>query len=60
MNRIGILVAWLAVAAASVSSAGEIGYIEDFALAKDRSVPLKNLIPEWRRARDSDATRLRR
>ncbi|MCH7685990.1 MAG: hypothetical protein IH899_04795, partial [Planctomycetes bacterium] len=45
MNRIGILVAWLAVAAASVSSAGEIGYIEDFALAKDRSVPLKNLIP---------------
>src|ERR1051325_9765845 len=29
----------------SVASAGEIGFIEDFALAPDRTVPLKQLIP---------------
>ncbi len=45
MNRVGIFVAWLTLAAATTSSADEIGYIEDFALAKDRTVPLKQLIP---------------
>jgi len=30
---------------ATAGLAGEIGFVEDFALAKDRSVPLKQLIP---------------
>src|SRR2546425_9355348 len=29
----------------SVASAGEVGYVEDFALAKDRAVSLRQLIP---------------
>jgi len=49
--------------AASLCPAGEIGYVEDFALAKDRAEALKQLIPgtdnyyypgfpRWRCARD--------
>ena len=38
------LVAVLGVAA-SVCGAGEIGFVEDFALAKDRAAALKQLIP---------------
>src|SRR6516162_3318254 len=34
-----------AVFLASMASAGEIGYIEDFALAKDRAASLRQLIP---------------
>src|SRR5438876_12285085 len=30
---------------ASLTRAGEVGYVEDFALAKDRSVSLRQLIP---------------
>src|SRR6476646_8412584 len=33
------------VCLAASASAGEIGFIEDFSLATDRSVPLKQLIP---------------
>ncbi len=44
MQRIVTCVILLALAA-PVCTAGEIGFIEDFALAKDRTVPLKQLIP---------------
>ena len=43
MKRLATIFTALAVSA--VSSAGEIGYIEDFSLADDRSVPLGQLIP---------------
>jgi len=35
----------LFVNGASACLAGEIGFVEDFALAKDRSIPLKQLVP---------------
>ena len=41
----GVVFAAVAVLAASVAVGGEIGFLEDFALAKDRSAPLKQLIP---------------
>ncbi|MHC4404176.1 MAG: hypothetical protein ACYTG0_31365 [Planctomycetota bacterium] len=43
MKRLVTILLTLAVAAAS--RAGEIGYIEDFSLAEDRSLPLGQLIP---------------
>ena len=43
MKRMATILLTLAVAAAS--PAAEIGYIEDFSLAEDRSVPLGQLIP---------------
>jgi len=43
MKRLATILLTLAVAAPSM--AGEIGYIEDFSLAEDRSVPLGQLIP---------------
>jgi hypothetical protein len=43
MKRLATILVTLAVAASS--PAGEIGYVEDFSLAKDRSVPLGHLIP---------------
>ena len=45
MKRILMITAGLLAALATVSLANEIGYIEDFALAKDREVALKKLIP---------------
>src|SRR5215472_10956052 len=44
MRRVLIWSAWT-VFLASRASAGEIGYIEDFALAKDRAASLRLLIP---------------
>jgi len=43
-RRILIVFAFLAFTAVACP-AGEIGFVEDFALAKDRTVPLKQLIP---------------
>ncbi|NQT89169.1 hypothetical protein HQ560_20535, partial [bacterium] len=40
-----ILLSVVCALAASAAAAGEIGFLEDFSLAKDRSVPLKQLIP---------------
>ncbi len=45
MKRIITLVAGLLVGTAALGVAGEIGFVEDFALAPDRTVPLKQLIP---------------
>ena len=45
MKRVLLIVALMFVLIAATSRAGEIGFIEDFSLAKDRSVPLKQLIP---------------
>ena len=45
MNRTVICAVAVIVLMVSVSGGGEIGFVEDFALAKDRSVPLKQLIP---------------
>ena len=49
MKRFAILATFLAAAfvayGAAGSSAGEIGYVEDFALANDRLIALKQLIP---------------
>src|SRR5215472_11012708 len=44
MRRVLIWSAWT-VFLASRASAGEIGYIEDFSLAKDRAAALRQLIP---------------
>jgi transcription termination factor NusB len=44
MNRALLMAAVLALAASTLP-AGEIGFDEEYALAKDRSVPLKQLIP---------------
>src|SRR5437764_2693068 len=44
MRRLLVLLA-LAVGAVSVAAAGEVGYVEDFALAKDRAASLRQLIP---------------
>src|SRR5690242_20483884 len=44
MRRVLIWSAWT-VFLASRASAGEIGYIEDFSLAKDRAASLRQLIP---------------
>ena len=44
MRRVLIGSAW-AVILASMASAGEIGYVEDFSLAKDRAASLRQLIP---------------
>ena len=43
MKRLATIV--LVLTAAAASFAGEIDYIEDFSLAKDRTVPLGQLIP---------------
>jgi hypothetical protein len=40
---IGMMAVWGLLA--STAMAGEVGFIEDFSLAKDRSAPLKQLIP---------------
>jgi len=45
MKRVIVSVVIAAAFSASVSFAGEIGFEEDFALAKDRTVVLKQLIP---------------
>jgi len=48
MKALAITLLTLAVAAAAGNPscpAGEIGYVEDFSLAEDRSVPLGQLIP---------------
>ncbi len=45
MKRVESLVVLLFAFAVANAHAGEIGFIEDFSLAKDRSVPLKQLIP---------------
>src|SRR5438105_1696062 len=41
------MLVWLALASlvGSMAVAGEVGYVEDFALARDRTVPLRQLIP---------------
>src|SRR6201993_466249 len=44
MKRLLVWVA-LAIFAVSTAAAGEVGYVEDFALAKDRAAALKQLIP---------------
>jgi hypothetical protein len=43
MKRLAIIV--LVLASSATSLAGEIDFVEDFALAKDRTVPLGKLIP---------------
>ena len=46
MTRLIFALAGLVLASAgTMSLGGEIGYIEDFALATDRTAPLKKLIP---------------
>jgi hypothetical protein len=45
MKRIVTMVAGLLLSMAALGVAGEIGFVEDFALAPDRTVPLKQLIP---------------
>ncbi|MCA9145386.1 MAG: hypothetical protein KDB05_21465 [Planctomycetales bacterium] len=45
MKRLTALVVYLGIALAASIEANEIGYIEDFALAKDRTEALKRLIP---------------
>ena len=40
-----LLALWIVVGVAGVCRAGDIGFIEDFSLAADRAVPLKQLIP---------------
>jgi len=45
MKRTAAILIFLATVFVSAGHAEEIGYIEDFALAKDRTVPLKQLIP---------------
>ncbi|HUG70756.1 MAG TPA: hypothetical protein VMM76_23605, partial [Pirellulaceae bacterium] len=45
MKRLAALVTGLMIAFATCLEANEIGYIEDFALAKDRAEALKRLIP---------------
>ena len=41
----GLFLVFSASFSASAAVAGEIGYVEDFALAADRAVPLQQLIP---------------
>jgi len=45
MKRAILLATVATLAAASIAFAGDIGFIEDFSLATDRTVPLKQLIP---------------
>lgn len=45
MKRMSTVAAHLLVCLAAVVRAGEIGFVEDFALAPDRTLPLKQLIP---------------
>ncbi|MBT3290291.1 MAG: hypothetical protein HN380_23310, partial [Victivallales bacterium] len=45
MNRLPASLAALLVAAAVLAAPVEVGFVEDFALAPDRTVPLKELIP---------------
>ncbi len=45
MKTRSFILALVITVAANLAVAGEIGFIEDFALAPDRSVPLKQLIP---------------
>jgi len=45
MNRHVLFALSCVIAACGVANAGEIPFLEDFALAKDRNVPLKTLIP---------------
>src|SRR5215472_17810934 len=44
MKRMLVWSSW-ALLMVSMATAGEVGYIEDFALAKDRAASLKQLIP---------------
>jgi hypothetical protein len=44
MTRMLVWVAW-ATFMVSMGAAGEVGYVEDFALAKDRAASLRQLIP---------------
>ena len=48
MNRKLIAIGGICVLTVSVCGAGEIGFLEDFALAKDRAVALEQLIPGTR------------
>ena len=40
-----LMTCWACLLLASVGAAGEIGFIEEFALSKDRAETLKKLIP---------------
>src|SRR3954464_12485602 len=44
MKKVMVWLAW-GVLAASTAIAGEVGFVEDFALAKDRGTALRQLIP---------------
>src|SRR5882762_8877734 len=44
MKHMVVWAAWLSLMAAT-ARAGEVGYVEDFALARDRAAALKQLIP---------------
>src|SRR6266446_10852402 len=44
MKRMLVWSAW-ATLMVSIAAAGEVGYVEDFALAKDRAASLRQLIP---------------
>src|SRR5713226_398496 len=44
MRQVSIWSTW-AILMVSTATAGEVGYIEDFALARDRAVSLRQLIP---------------
>ena len=45
MKHLTAIVAVLVTIVATTSPADEIGYIEEFALAENRTIPLKQLIP---------------
>ncbi|MBT7298927.1 MAG: hypothetical protein HN849_05430, partial [Victivallales bacterium] len=45
MNRLPVALAALLVSSAVLAAPVEVGFVEDFALAPDRTVPLKELIP---------------
>src|SRR5580658_255147 len=44
MKRILVWSSWV-IFTVSIAAAGEVGYVEDFALAKDRAASLRQLIP---------------
>ena len=45
MRRLALLTATVVVSLVSITTAGEIGYVEDYVLARDRAEALKLLIP---------------
>src|SRR5262245_28546473 len=44
MKRVGVVLAWAAFVV-TTATAGEVGFIEDFSLARDRAKSLQQLIP---------------